>query len=73
MKAKKSSVKKSSSNPGNSGDRSSNRIKCACASCNCLVDLDKGLRKGNLLYCSRACLTECTFEDCACDHDCCHA
>jgi len=72
MKAKKPSKEKSSSNPAGAG-RSTNRIKCACASCNCMVDLDKGLRKGNLLYCSRACLSECTFEDCACDHDCCHA
>jgi hypothetical protein len=63
-------AKKSSSNPA-ARARTSNRIKCACASCNCMVDLDKGLRKGNVLYCSRACLTECTFEDCACDHDCC--
>lgn len=63
-------AKKPVENPAGT-TRSSRRIKCACASCNCLVDIDKGLRKGNLLYCSRACLTECTFEVCACDHDCC--
>lgn len=63
---------KAAPNPAGSG-RASRRIKCACASCNCLVDMDRGLRKGNLLYCSRACLTECSFEVCACDHDCCHA
>lgn len=66
MKAKKSAANSAGTT------RSSRRIKCACASCNCLVDIDRGLRKGNLLYCSRACLTECTFEDCACDHDGCH-
>jgi len=71
MKTKRAS-KKPSASPASDG-RASNRIKCACASCNCMVDMDKGLRKGNLLFCSRACLTECTFEDCACDHDCCHA
>ncbi len=67
MNAAKKTTKSSSST--GSGSR---RIKCACASCNCMVDLSRGVRKGNLVYCGRACLTECSLEECGCDHDCCH-
>lgn len=48
---------------------SARRSKCACASCQCTVAMDKGVRKGNLVYCSRACTTECTKEVCRCEHD----
>lgn len=68
MKTKNAPAKKSSSHPAGGGE-GLRRIKCACASCNCMVDIDTGVRKKNLVYCSRACLTECSFEECNCDHD----
>lgn len=69
---KKTKAKKTrkATNPAGTG-RSSRRIKCACAPCNCMVDMDKGLRKGNLLFCSRACMTRehCSLMECYCGHD----
>lgn len=47
----------------------SRRMKCACASCQCTVDLDRGVRKGNLVYCSEMCARGCTPEQCRCEHD----
>ena len=48
----------------------SRRIKCACASCQCTVDLDRGVRKDNLVYCSEVCAVKaCTVEECRCEHD----
>ncbi len=48
----------------------SRRSKCACASCTCTVDMDKAIRKGNLLFCSETCASRaCTVEECACEHD----
>jgi hypothetical protein len=49
--------------------RSSRRIKCACASCNCTVDMDRAFRKGAQVYCSRQCAEVCTKEVCRCEHD----
>lgn len=47
----------------------STRVKCACASCTCTVDITQGVRKNNLVYCGKACLTACTLEQCMCEHD----
>jgi len=47
----------------------SRRSKCACTSCQCTVDTSNGVRKGNLVYCGRACMTMCTREVCRCEHD----
>lgn len=60
-------MKKTTSNPLRT--RRSRRVKCACASCQCTVDMEHAVRKGNLLYCGRACLTECTRDSCRCEHD----
>ena len=50
--------------------RSSRRLKCACASCICTVDMAKALRRGNLVFCGEVCASKaCTFEDCRCEHD----
>jgi len=52
--------------------RSSRRMKCACASCTCTVDLTRALRRGNLVFCGEACASRaCTVESCRCEHDCC--
>jgi hypothetical protein len=45
------------------------RMNCACASCQCTVDMDTAVRKGNLLYCSQQCMAKCTPEQCTCEHD----
>ena len=52
---------------------SSQRVKCACVSCQCTVDMDKAVRKGNLVFCSEMCASHarCTVEECGCEHDCC--
>ncbi len=47
------------------------RIKCACARCECTLELDKGVRKGNLVYCSEVCSSRCTVDHCLCDHGTC--
>lgn len=48
----------------------SRRVKCACASCVCTVDLDRGVRRGNLVFCGEACAAKaCTVEECHCEHD----
>jgi hypothetical protein len=50
------------------------RQKCACASCTCTVDMDRAVRRGNLLFCGQACANNvCTMEQCACEHDHCAA
>jgi hypothetical protein len=47
-----------------------NRMKCACASCTCTVDMSKAVRRGNLVYCGEACASKaCTPETCRCEHD----
>jgi len=47
----------------------SKRVKCACASCVCTVDVRRALRRGNLLFCGQACAAKaCTVEQCACEH-----
>jgi hypothetical protein len=52
--------------------RSSRRMKCACASCTCTVDMMKALQRGNLVFCSEACASRaCTLEICRCEHDSC--
>lgn len=52
--------------------RSSRRMKCACSSCQCTVDMDKATRKGNLVFCSKACAEKaCSTESCQCEHDTC--
>jgi hypothetical protein len=52
--------------------RSSRRMKCACASCTCTVDMDRATRRGNLVFCGEACAARaCTVETCACEHDAC--
>ena len=54
--------------------RESRRLKCACASCQCTVDMDQAVRKGNLVFCGTACAEKaCTIEDCRCEHDHCSA
>ena len=64
----KTTKKSSSESPA----RSSRRMKCACASCNCTVDMMKALQRGNLVFCSEACASRaCTLESCRCEHDCC--
>ena len=50
----------------------SRRVKCACASCVCTVDIAKGYRKGNLVFCNRLCASRCTINQCYCEHDACH-
>jgi hypothetical protein len=59
-------------NPAGTG-RGSQRVKCACTSCQCTVDIDKAVRKDNLVFCSTMCASHarCTFEECGCEHDCC--
>ena len=69
---KKSKTKKLTTRKVSRSDPSptrSSRMKCACASCQCTVDMERALRKGNLVYCSRACMTACTLEKCMCEHD----
>ncbi|HUK83401.1 MAG TPA: metallothionein [Verrucomicrobiae bacterium] len=52
----------------------SRRVKCACASCHCTVALDRGVRRGNLVFCGEACASRvCTLEVCRCEHDGCAA
>jgi hypothetical protein len=52
----------------------SRRVKCACASCQCTVALDRGVRNGNLVFCGKACASRaCTLEICNCEHDACTA
>jgi hypothetical protein len=48
----------------------SGRTKCACASCQCTVPTDGGVRRDNLVFCSETCASRaCTVELCACEHD----
>lgn len=48
------------------------RVKCACASCQCTVDIRRGVRRGNLVFCGEACAARaCTLEECRCEHDAC--
>jgi hypothetical protein len=50
--------------------REQRRMKCACASCTCTVDMDRAVRRGNLVFCGHACAAAaCTLEQCACEHD----
>lgn len=49
--------------------RGTRRIKCACLSCQCTMDMDNGFRKDNRVYCSRICFSRCTREQCYCEHD----
>ncbi|MCS7049543.1 MAG: metallothionein [Verrucomicrobiae bacterium] len=45
-------------------------MKCACASCNCTVDMSSAIRRKNLVYCSEQCARrDCTPEVCRCEHD----
>lgn len=69
MKKSTATAKKTSSSI--SSPARSSRMKCSCASCQCTVDMDRALRKGNLVYCGRACMTQCTLEQCMCEHDYC--
>ncbi|NQU11967.1 hypothetical protein HQ590_14325 [bacterium] len=57
-------------NPAGAG-RKSRRLKCACASCQCTVDMDRGYRRGNLVFCNRLCASRCTIEQCYCECDSC--
>ena len=71
---KKSTAKKSApakAAPAGAARRS-RRVKCACASCVCTVDIEKGYRKGNLVFCGRLCATRCVINQCYCEHDHCH-
>lgn len=55
---------------GSEAGRVSRRMKCACASCTCTVDLDRGVSRGNLVFCGEACASRaCTVEVCRCEHD----
>jgi len=31
------------------------RVKCACADCVCVVEVEKGVKKDGKVYCSEAC------------------
>ncbi|MGA2496952.1 MAG: metallothionein [Tepidisphaeraceae bacterium] len=44
-------------------------VKCACPSCQCVVQRDKGVVRDGKLYCSEACAYECTPQTCLCVHD----
>ncbi len=72
-KAKKKTTKKVAKKVAKKASgRRSRRVKCACASCVCTVDVSKGFRKGNLVFCNRICASRCTIEQCFCEHDACH-
>jgi len=59
-------------NPPSSEPARSRRVKCACASCVCTVDMDKAVRRGNLLFCSETCAAgACTLEECRCECNAC--
>jgi len=63
---------KKTTKTGTSGSSTSERrrVKCACASCTCTVDMERAVRRGNLLFCGEACAAAaCTLEQCACEHD----
>jgi hypothetical protein len=47
------------------------RIKCACARCSCMLDSERAVRKGNLMFCGEICSTKCTPDKCICGHDTC--
>ena len=64
----KKKVTRQKPNPAGSS-RNSNRLKCACASCMCTVDMDQAYRKGTQVFCSRTCAEGCTKADCRCEHD----
>jgi hypothetical protein len=61
---------KKRASPAGAG-RKSRRLKCACASCQCTVDMDRGYRQGNLVFCNRICASRCTLETCYCECDSC--
>lgn len=44
-------------------------IKCACATCHCIVQPGKGYVRDGKIYCSQACAFECTETTCVCVHD----
>ncbi|HLL87697.1 MAG TPA: metallothionein [Tepidisphaeraceae bacterium] len=44
-------------------------VKCACASCQCLVPSGKGVTRDGAVYCSRTCAYDCTALTCLCVHD----
>jgi len=44
-------------------------VKCACASCRCIVQPGKGVVRDGKLYCSATCAYDCTATTCVCVHD----
>ena len=44
-------------------------LKCACPTCQCLVQPGKGIDRNGKTYCSPACANECTETTCVCVHD----
>lgn len=44
-------------------------VKCACATCQCMVPPGKGYVREGKVYCSQACAFECTETTCVCVHD----
>jgi hypothetical protein len=44
-------------------------VKCACASCFCMVPPGKGVVREGKVYCSETCAYECTEKTCVCIHD----
>lgn len=45
------------------------KVKCACESCQCQVEVAKGVVRDGKVYCSNACAYECTETTCVCVHD----
>ena len=50
-------------------ERESAAVKCACASCNCMVPAGKGVVRDGKVYCSNACAYDCTETTCVCVHE----
>jgi len=46
-------------------------VQCACPTCNCVVDREKGVLRDGKLYCSNVCAYECTEKTCVCVHESC--
>ena len=44
-------------------------VRCACETCNCLIDPGKGVVRDGKVYCSDVCAYECTATTCLCVHD----
>lgn len=48
-------------------------LKCACATCQCVVPAGQGVLRDGKTYCSNACAYECTDTTCVCVHDRCES